>query len=41
VREVGSPGRARTCDILINRSDQEPTEEYQDDLTPRQPEEPE
>jgi hypothetical protein len=35
---VGSPGRSRTCDILINSESEERTEHTPDELRPREPE---
>jgi len=35
---VGSPGRSRTCDILINSESQERTEHTPEELRPREPE---
>ena len=35
---IGSPGRSRTCDILINSESRERTEHTPDELRPREPE---
>jgi integrase len=35
---IGSPGRSRTCDILINSESQEQTQHTSEELRPREPE---
>jgi hypothetical protein len=35
---IGSPGRSRTCDLLINSESPEQPERYPDELRPREPE---
>jgi hypothetical protein len=38
LEKIGSPGRSRTCDILINSESRERTEHTPDELRPREPE---